>query len=201
MGAPNAGKGTLAQGLQIHFGIPHLSMGDVFKQLAKENNPEGIRARDEYWGKGNLVPDAKTTQLLRIILAKDDYRNGVILDGYPRTIYQAEQTENIFPNYEVLWLEADRNVLIERARNRRVCESCKRVYNLVSVRPKLEDKCDACSGRLIQREDDLLTEHRLEVYEKQTKPIFDYYKNKLKIIDANKSPREILSQALFYLIK
>jgi adenylate kinase len=201
LGAPNSGKGSLAKDLCSILSISQLSTGEMFRRLVRENNPEGIRARDEYWGRGNLVPDEQTIKLVELMLQKEEYKKGAIFDGFPRTIPQAERLDKLISDYSVLSLEASREILIERSKNRRFCEFCQRGYNLISIPPKVEGKCDVCPGSLIQRQDDLFIEERLVVYERQTKPLLEYYKSKLFILDANKSMKEVTQQALSYLIK
>jgi adenylate kinase len=202
LGAPDAGKGTLAKSLQSYYSIAPLSTGDMFRQLAEEKNPEGLRARDEYWGRGHLVPDEQTTELVRIMLAKEVYKSGVILDGYPRTIPQAKSLEEMISDLKILHLDASEENLILRAKNRRVCKDCKTIYSLLLTQPKVENTCDSCSGVLIKRQDDEKIGERIEVYKKQTFPLLEFYgEGRVKRINADKSPEEVFSQAISYLSK
>ncbi|MBC8435220.1 nucleoside monophosphate kinase [archaeon] len=195
LGAPCAGKGTLAKSLEKQYGIFQLSTGEMFRELVEEKNHYGLRARDEYWGKGNLVPDKETTELVKIMLEKEEYKKGVIFDGFPRTILQAKNLEKLLTNLQVLFLDVSEENLILRAQNRRVCTDCKTTYSLLLDPQKEEAVCDFCSGELIKREDDCLIKDRIEVYKNQTEPLLGFYgEARVWKIDANKSPGEVLLQ-------
>ena len=185
LGAPGTGKGTVASILSQELEIPQVSTGDIFRKNIKEKTELGIIA-DKYISKGNLVPDEITIDIVKNRLNDDDVKNGIILDGFPRTVAQAEALDKILEEKGkkvdiVLNLETPEDEIIERIVNRRVCsnQDCKAVYNLILNPPKVEGICDKCGSKLIQRQDDNVetVKLRFENYIKQTSPLVEYYKN------------------------
>ena len=182
MGAPGAGKGTQASKLVAKYKIPQISTGDMFRAAVKEGTPLGKRAQ-EYMTAGKLVPDEVTIGIVRERLAKSDCAEGFILDGFPRTVEQADALKEILTEQGrkldcVLNIAVPAEYLIERAVGRRICRQCGATYH-VKFNPPKGDKCDECGGELYQRADDTETtmKTRLESYEKSTRPLMDYYKS------------------------
>ena len=208
LGAPGAGKGTQAKKIADKFNIPHISTGDIFRANLKEGTELGLKAK-EYMDKGELVPDGLTCDLVMDRIAKDDAKNGFVLDGFPRTIPQAEaltealkkigQTMDIAINVDV----PDENI-VERMGGRRACVGCGATYHVVTVPPKTEGKCDRCGAELILRDDDKpeTVKKRLAVYHEQTQPLIDYYEGQgiLKTVDGTLPP-ESVEEAVFALLK
>lgn len=178
-GAPGSGKGTYASRLQSMLGLQVIAMGDIFREMMKEDTPLGRKVR-EYVEKGVLVPDEIVIQVLRERLAKVDGNQGFILDGFPRTLEQAKALEELGGVDVVIQLDVPENIIIERLTARRICERCNEIFNLLSLRPKEEGKCDKCGGTLHQRVDDTpeVIRKRIEIYEQQTKPIIQFLKEK-----------------------
>lgn len=181
MGPPGAGKGTQSEKILAYFAVPHISTGDMFRE-AIANQTELGKLAQSYIKKGELVPDEVTIGLVRERLSKPDCQNGYLLDGFPRTIAQAEAlkvlTKEISREVEiVINLACDSSVLIDRISGRRVCKTCGNSYHVVTKKPLKEGVCDSCGNELIQRPDD--TEEalkvRLNAYENQTKPLIDFY--------------------------
>lgn len=191
MGPPGAGKGTQAKKIIAEFHIPHISTGDMFREAIKAGTDLGTLAAS-YINKGLLVPDEVTIGLVKERLMQDDCANGFLLDGFPRTIPQAEALEKLLeeihrPITMVIDITADKEALIRRISGRRVCKTCAAPYHIEFKPSKEPDVCDLCHGPLIQRKDDtveVLTE-RLDAYETQTKPLVNFYKerNLLKSVD------------------
>ena len=186
LGPPGTGKGTQAERISQYLGIVHISTGEIFRQLADEGNQLGVEARDKYWGKSKLVPDDVTIKLVEERFKKDDWKKGFILDGFPRTVPQAEALENMVNIDYVIDIESSDAVIIARLTARRQCRSCKKIYGL-DVRPLNENVCDACGGDLYQRSDDneKIIMGRLKEYELKTKPLIAFYQSRglLKIVD------------------
>ena len=184
MGPPGAGKGTQAKKLIAEFGIPHISTGDMFREAIKEGTPLGKLAAS-YINDGHLVPDDVTIGLVKERLSKDDCAKGFLLDGFPRTIPQAEALESISKEIgreitHVVDIETPKEELVRRICGRRVCKKCGAPYHIINIKPKVDGVCDICGGELVQRPDDneeALTV-RLEAYTKQTKPLLQFYKKK-----------------------
>lgn len=181
MGPPGAGKGTQAEHIVNEFGIPHISTGDAFRLAMKEGTEMGLKAK-EYVDQGKLVPDEITNGIVRERLQQDDCANGFLLDGYPRTIPQAEALDSMLAQMgkkldHVIDLSVDRSLLLARLTGRRICKSCGATYHVMFNPPKQEGVCDKCSGELYQRSDD--TEEkvgtRLDEYTNKTAPLLDYY--------------------------
>lgn len=179
-GPPGSGKGTYASRLGPILGIKKLTTGEVFREIAKENTELG-RKVNGYLSKGNLVPDDITIEVVREMISRPDYNNGVIFDGYPRTIPQAEALKNMMKIDAVINLVVPEWVIVERLSTRVICRQCETIYNVKYLKPKVEGVCDKCGGELYQRDDDKpeVVKERFKVYQKQTQPLLDYYKNKI----------------------
>lgn len=181
MGPPGAGKGTQAANLVKEFAIPHISTGDMFRAAVKEGTELGKQAK-ACMDSGKLVPDAVTIGIVKERLAKPDCEKGFILDGFPRTVEQADALSKILPEIglkltRVLNINVPAADLIERAVGRRICKKCGATYHIKFNPTKVEGVCDECGGELYQRADDseATMKNRLSVYEAQTKPLIDYY--------------------------
>ena len=194
LGAPGAGKGTHAKKITEKFGIPAISTGDIFRENIKNGTELGKKAK-EYMDAGNLVPDELVCDLVVDRLKQDDCKNGYILDGFPRTIPQAEAlTAALAKNDDAidyaLEIFIEYQDIIDRISGIRVCKSCGATYHVVNIPPKTEGVCDECDGELIVRDDDApeTVKKRLDVYHEQTAPLIDYYKKQgiLKVIDGSK---------------
>lgn len=185
MGAQGTGKGTVAGIISQNTGIEQLSTGDVFRKNIKEKTPLGIEA-EKYISKGNLVPDEITVPMVTEYLDSDLAKNGIVLDGFPRTLNQAQKLDEILEQRGkkvdlVINLTTPRDEIIDRIMTRRVCPNCKTTYNIKLNPPKVEGICDKCGSKIIQREDDKTEEavnQRLEIYETKTAPLIEYYTNK-----------------------
>lgn len=184
LGAPGAGKGTQAVRLAKRYNIPHISTGDIFRSNIKERTPIGIVAKS-YIDKGQLVPDEVTIQIVKERLEKDDCKNGYLLDGFPRTVSQAEAIDGFSEIDSVVNIDVPLNKLMRRITGRRVCGKCGESYHIDYLDGSTS--CKKCDGELIQRADDNeeTVGKRLEVYEKQTAPLIDHYKSKGKLIDVD----------------
>ena len=187
MGPPGAGKGTQAALIRETYNIPHISTGDMFREAIKNQTPLGVEAKN-YIDKGLLVPDSVTIGLVKERLANKDCQEGFLLDGFPRTIPQAEALNIILEELNikldaVVNIDVDDSVLIDRIVGRRVCPICKAGYHVKYLQPKVEGVCDECGGQLVQRKDDTeeTVKNRLEVYANQTKPLLEFY-NKLDLV-------------------
>ena len=183
MGPPGAGKGTLAKQLKDALNLVHISTGDMFRDAIKAGTELGNLAAS-YINKGDLVPDDVTIGLVRERLSQDDCANGFLLDGFPRTLPQAEALQVITKEISreidvVVNLDCDNAELVRRISGRRVCRSCGAPYHIVTLKPKVEGVCDLCGGELYQRKDDNeeALKVRLEHYVQDTKPLLDYYAN------------------------
>ena len=186
LGAPGTGKGTVAGILTQKLGVPQVSTGDIFRKHIKEQTELGKLA-DKYISKGHLVPDDVTIDLVKSRLQEDDVKNGIILDGFPRTVVQAEALDKMLAEQGrkvdmVVNLTTPKEEIIERIINRRICSNpeCKTIYNLILNPPKVEGICDKCGSELIQRKDDNreTVEARFENYLEVTSPLVEYYTKK-----------------------
>lgn len=193
LGAPGTGKGTIAGFLSKDLGIPQVSTGDIFRKNISEKTELG-RLAESYISNGKLVPDDVTVKLVEDRLKDEDAKNGVILDGFPRTVAQAEALDKILANSNkrvdiTINLTTPEEEIIERVVNRRICSKCKRVYNLVLNPPKNDGICDDCGSNLIAREDDNeeTIKNRLQTYFEQTSPLVDYYSQKGNLYSATVS--------------
>ena len=183
LGPPGAGKGTQASSIVAEYGITHISTGDIFRHNIKNETELGKKVKS-YLDKGQLVPDELTIDLVWDRLSKDDCKKGFLLDGFPRTINQAEALQKGLEERglkldKVINIDVDKNILVKRLSGRRVCKNCGETYHIHN-KPTLKDGvCDKCSGEVIQRADDneKTVLDRIEVYEKQTFPLIDFYKN------------------------
>lgn len=177
LGAPGAGKGTQAVRLAEKYNIPHISTGDIFRSNIKGQTPIGIVAKS-YIDKGQLVPDEVTIQIVKERLEKDDCKNGYLLDGFPRTVSQAEALDTFSKVEAVVNVDVPLNKLLKRITGRRVCAKCGESYHVDYLNGKTD--CAKCGAELIQRADDneVTVASRLDVYEKQTAPLIEYYASK-----------------------
>lgn len=202
LGLPGAGKGTQAEHLQAEYGIPHIATGDIFRKAIKEGTPLGKKAK-QYLDAGELVPDEVTNGIVRERLAEDDCRRGFILDGFPRTLAQAEALTKMLAELgleldRVLYIQVPEEELIKRLSGRRICRECGASYHVIFNPPAEEGICDKCGGELIQREDDReeTIRNRLRVNREKTEILKDYYdqKGKLAIIDGSLPVDKVYSQ-------
>ncbi|HAS92568.1 MAG TPA: adenylate kinase [Clostridiales bacterium] len=189
LGPPGAGKGTQAETIVNEFSIPHISTGDIFRKNIKEGTALGKKAM-EYMDKGKLVPDELTIELVKDRLLQDDCKNGFLLDGFPRTINQADALEDALESMGqkldyVINIMVRKDLLVERAVGRRICKDCGQTYHMSFNKPSKEGVCDNCGGVLLQRKDDTkeTVENRINVYMEQTEPLIDYYTKKGIIIN------------------
>jgi len=183
LGPPGAGKGTQAKMLTDRFGIPQISTGDILRAAVKEGTPMGVKAK-AFMDAGGLVPDEVVVGIVRERLQKDDCAAGFILDGFPRTVAQADALKETLSGLgkeldAVISLEVDIEALVERLTGRRTCKECGRGYHVKFDPPKSAGLCDVCGGTLFQRDDDReeTIRKRLEVYHEQTSPLAAYYRN------------------------
>lgn len=181
LGPPGAGKGTQAAKIVEKYNIPHISTGDIFRENISKGTALGKKAK-EYMDKGELVPDDLVIEIATSRLLEDDCKKGFILDGFPRTVHQAEKLDEFLKQHDmpltvVINLEVEDKVLMERIAGRRVCPKCGASYHITGMPPKKEGICDVCGSELVQRKDDNVetATNRISVYNKQTKPLIDYY--------------------------
>ena len=201
LGAPGAGKGTQAKMIAEKYGLPHISTGDIFRANIKNGTELGKEAK-EYMDKGLLVPDELTVRLLLDRVAKDDCKNGYVLDGFPRTIPQAEVLDEELAklgekvDYAINVDVPDENI-VNRMSGRRACLSCGATYHIVSIPPKKEGICDVCGSELVLRDDDKpeTVQKRLTVYHEQTQPLIDFYEKKgvLRSVDGTLPMEEVFA--------
>ena len=194
LGAPGAGKGTQAVRIAAAMNIPHISTGDIFRKNIKEKTPVGLKAKS-YIDRGQLAPDGVVVEIVQQRIDEDDCKNGFLLDGFPRTIAQAEALDRLTNIDSVINLEVDLDKLVDRITGRRVCEKCGESYH---VSTKKDDICEKCGGKLIQRADDTeeTVKSRLNVYKNETAPLINFYKNQgvLKNVDGMKSIEEVFEE-------
>ena len=177
LGAPGAGKGTQAELISEKFGIPAISTGQMIREEIASGSELGEKVKS-YTSKGELVPDEVVINIIKGRLAKDDCKNGFILDGFPRTVPQAEALDSMGVEItDVISIEVPDEKIMDRMSGRRVCKKCGASYHVVNIPPKKEGICDVCGGELEQRKDDNeeTAANRIEVYNKETKPLIDYY--------------------------
>ena len=199
LGAPGAGKGTQAKQIADKYSIPHISTGDIFRANIKNGTELGKKAK-QYMDQGALVPDELTCDLVMDRMQQDDCKNGFVLDGFPRTIPQAEALDaalekiNEKMDYAIDVDVPDENI-VNRMSGRRACLNCGATYHLISIPPKVEGICDRCGSEIVLREDDKpeTVQKRLKVYHEQTQPLIDYYKNQgiLKSVDGTQPMDEV----------
>lgn len=197
LGAPGAGKGTQAVRLAERYGIPHISTGDIFRYNIKEKTPIGVIAKS-YIDKGQLVPDEVTVQIVKERLEKEDCKSGYLLDGFPRTVAQAEALEKFSKVEAVVDIDVPLDKLLKRITGRRVCGSCGESHHIDHLDGKTS--CSKCGGELIQRADDneQTVASRLDVYVKQTSPLTKYYAEKgiLKKVNGMGSVDEVFDRII-----
>ncbi len=207
LGAPGAGKGTQAKLIAEKYNIPHISTGDIFRANIKEGTELGKEAK-QYMDKGELVPDELTVRILLDRVAKEDCKNGYVLDGFPRTIPQAEVLDTEVAklgdkiDFAIDVDVPDENI-IKRMSGRRSCPGCGRTYHIVHIPPKKEGICDDCGKELVLRDDDKpeTVKSRLDVYHKQTQPLIDYYskQNILRTVDGTKDMDDVFTAITAFL--
>ena len=202
LGAPGAGKGTQAKKLIEKYSIPQISTGDILRKAVADGTPLGKEAKS-YMDSGGLVPDSVVIGLVKERLAQDDCKTGYILDGFPRTTPQAEELDNVLtamnsPLDVALSVDVDKDDLMKRLTGRRTCKSCQQMFNVHFSAPKKDGVCDKCGAELYQRDDDKedTIKNRLDVYEKSTAPLIDYYGGKgiLKSVKGEGSIDDIFNQ-------
>jgi adenylate kinase len=202
LGAPGAGKGTQAKLFMKKYKIPQISTGDILREAVRDKTPLGLKAQ-EYMNKGLLVPDEIVIGIIEERLKSPLYQPGFILDGFPRTIPQAESLDNVADKLDkridrVFNFEVEEEALLKRLAGRRVCKSCGQMYNIHFNPPSQDGICNICGGELVQRKDDTLDtiKERLKVYRLQTAPLIEYYRKqgKLDTIDGNQEQDRIYEQ-------
>ncbi|MBU3227896.1 adenylate kinase [Clostridium algidicarnis] len=195
LGPPGAGKGTQAKSISNRYSIPHISTGDIFRKNIAENTPLGIEAK-KHIDKGHLVPDDLTIDIVKDRLTKEDCDKGYLLDGFPRTVTQAEALEGFLNSRDeklntALLIDVPRDFILERMTGRRVCPACGASYHIKFNPPTIDGRCDICGTDIIQRKDDVesTVSERLDVYDEQTEPLINYYKSEglLSIVDGTKA--------------
>lgn len=179
LGAPGAGKGTYASKIAPKLKIPHISTGDLFRKNMREKTEIGIKVK-EFMERGDLVPDEIVIKMLKDRIKNKDCQEGFILDGFPRTIPQAEKLAEITDIDIVINMCVSNEIIIKRLSSRITCKDCGEIFNLINVPTKKEGICDKCQGEVIRRADQepKIILNRLNIYEKQTAPLIDFYKNK-----------------------
>ncbi len=215
LGAPASGKGSVAEILSNEFKIPSISSGDIFRKYISNGSEIGKKA-NEYMTKGELVPDDLTVKLITSRLDEDDVKNGLILDGFPRTVNQAKALDDMLKKENkkidiVVNLETPEEEILERITNRRICSNpdCKAIYNTVLNPSKVDGICDKCGSKTYQRDDDKLekAKNRLEVYYRETAPVADYYKETGALYSTvlskavNRMKNEVAADVIKYLKK
>ncbi|NLW22813.1 MAG: adenylate kinase [Tissierellia bacterium] len=209
LGPPGAGKGTQASAIVKKYNIPHISTGDIFRANIKAGTELGKKAKT-YMDKGLLVPDELVVSIVKDRLTEEDCKDGFLLDGFPRTVNQAEALDKELNEMglkldRVINIDVEKDILIERAIGRRICRNCGATYHIKFNPPQREGVCDNCKGELFQRDDDKVetVEKRIEVYIEETKPLIDYYMKKglLLNIDGSKSIDAIFEEIVNHLEK
>lgn len=202
MGPAGAGKGTMSDRIIENYDIPHISTGDMLRENVKNNTKLGQEAKS-YMDSGHLVPDVVINAMVEKRIQEDDAKKGYLLDGYPRTLVQAEAFEEIANRIGrsidiVIALDVEFDALAKRITGRRICPNCKEIYHIDSKPTKVSGICDKCGTAVVQRSDDTVEQLkiRMDEYEKSTKPVIDYYESKglVEHIDASKTPDEVYDQ-------
>ena len=202
LGPPGAGKGTQGERLVLKYKIPHISTGDIFRAAIKEGTELGRQAK-EYMDQGTLVPDELVVGIVLERISQEDVAAGYLLDGFPRTLAQAEQLDNALgemgtPLTGVINVDVEQDELLERLTGRRVCRGCGATYHVKFNQPKVRSVCDKCGGELYQRTDDSAetVKQRLDVYRAQTAPLIEYYsdKNLLQTVDGSRDIDEVFHE-------
>lgn len=193
VGPPGVGKGTVAVKLSKKLNIPHIATGDMLRENVAQKTELGLKAKS-YMDRGLLVPDQVVIDMVKERIKRNDCKKGFILDGFPRTINQAEEIEKVAKIDKAINIQADDKVIVERLSKRRVCSECGFIYHLDFIKPNREGFCDKCSGALYQREDDkpAAIKERLKVYREKTEPLIGHYSKKgiLADVDGSGSPEE-----------
>ncbi|MDK2867061.1 MAG: adenylate kinase [Clostridiales bacterium] len=201
LGPPGAGKGTQAEFIVEKYGIPHISTGDIFRKNIKEGTELGTRAK-AFMDKGELVPDSLVVELVADRLNQADCEAGFLLDGFPRTVFQAQSLDGILEKLNVtlnavININVNPSVLVSRAVGRRICKNCGATYHVENNKPKVDGVCDKCGGELYQRSDDVAetVENRISVYMNETMPLINYYdaQNKLVNIEGEQNINDVFS--------
>ncbi len=200
LGAPGAGKGTQAEVICDHLHIPSVSTGNLLREAVKNQTEYGVKAKS-FMDSGKLVPDEIVLALLKERIAQEDCNNGFILDGFPRTVAQAQTLEEMGVSVDaVIDIEVPDEAITQRMSGRRVCEACGASYHTVSKPTKVEGVCDRCGGKLVIRKDDQpeTVKDRLNVYHSQTEPLIAYYQKsgKLKVVDGQGDVSEVSARTL-----
>lgn len=189
LGGPGVGKGTQAQKLSEKYNVPHIATGDILRQAIKDGTEMGLMAKS-YMDKGLLVPDDVVVGIIEDRMAEPDAKTGFILDGFPRTVPQAQALDDLMAGMDILldavvYIKASVDIVVQRLSGRRTCRNCQAVYHIVHSPPEKEGICDRCGDRLYQRDDDKeeTIRKRLQVYEEQTSPLLDYYRDSGKILE------------------
>ena len=195
LGAPGAGKGTQASKLKDAYNLPHISTGDIFRENIKNQTPIGVVAKS-FIDKGQLVPDEVTCKIVEERISRADCANGYMLDGFPRTIAQAEALDKIAKIDLVVNMDVDHSLLLDRLCGRRVCKNCGESYHLSRLGGRTD--CERCGGELYQRKDDNpeTVQNRLDVYNAQTTPLIEYYTKKgvLFNVESNSTPEDVFQK-------
>jgi adenylate kinase len=205
-GPPGSGKGTYASRLSTKLNTPHISTGDLVREEIKNQTEMGKRVND-YLARGQLVPDGMICQLLQKRISQPDCKMGFILDGFPRTIPQAQELEKISLTDLVINLDVPDEVIIQRLSTRLICKKCGAIYNERTLKPRTEGTCDKCDGQLYKREDDRphIIQERLKVYRQQTQPLLEYYqkRNQIRNVSNKQSdiPPEIVVEEIISVIE
>jgi len=191
VGPPGAGKGTQSARISSKYGIPHVSTGDMFREILRREDQLASRVR-RYVESGELVPDELVVEMVRDRICRPDCERGFILDGFPRTLSQAEALDKMLREANkdldaVLYLRVSEEAVVRRLSRRRVCESCGAIYHLDHSPPKMPGVCDRCGGRIVQRDDDReeVVRERLRVYHRQTEPLVGYYRQRGILIEVD----------------
>ncbi len=202
LGPPGSGKGTQAVRIAEELKVPAISTGDIFRTELKNNTPLGIKAKS-YMEKGELVPDEVVIDMVKQRISKDDCSDGFILDGFPRTIPQAEGLKNLLSDMgisldKVVDIKVQDDVIVKRLTGRMACEDCKKDFNRFFSPPSTEGICDACGGKLISRADDNeeTIKNRLDVYHSETAPLIEYYGDSVLSVEGEKAPDDVFRDIL-----
>jgi len=204
LGPPGAGKGTQAAGIVERYEIPHISTGDIFRKNIKEGTELGLKAKG-FMDQGLLVPDQLVVAIVEDRLQQEDCKNGFLLDGFPRTVIQAEALDHALAKMnvaldKVINVNVDKEILVTRAVGRRICKECGATYHIAFNPSSKEDVCDKCGGSLYQRADDNeeTVSKRIEVYLNETQPLIDYYKNRgiLATIDGEQDINQVFADVV-----
>jgi len=191
LGPPGSGKGTYSSRLASRLGIPHISTGDIFREEIKSGSELGRRI-SSYVSNGKLVPDEVVNMVMEKRLSKEDCRKGFILDGYPRTLNQAEFLDRVSSIDVVVNLNVPDEVIVRRLSSRLICRNCGAIYNKITLPPKVDGVCDKCGGELYQREDDKpeIVRERIGIYKKEVAPLLEYYRRRGIVLDFFYEPNQ-----------